>query len=445
VESIDGGNHVTFPAVPDLAKDAEFLELTSEPIEFKIFTRDHEGQGTALKAWVEKADDPSIEGDWMIAGVASSTIRDHHGDTMLPSALMDMEKAANNNLTIFLNHSYKVPEDVAGSVRKASLTTRTNDDKGNPIYDLDFKLAVNKANSRAVEAFKALQGGTKLGLSIGANIPPGGAVRNRKDNTLTIMHVDLLETSIVSIPANPRSWIDAAVKAFKSAGSPTSNPALTLEAEPDVTEGEEVVDVVAAADTGSTAPLQGQGKCPTCGKAKSQGGDCKNPFHNTKDAAETIVSDDTVGDAGDPLSTSSTTPSQEAPQSEPGNDGSASETVIADATDVLTRTADVAVTADLAGSLLEVHNALAAVTDRLIDESRARIELERQVDLLTRERDQAKATSADVVTEVASLIEQLGKLPLGQKASFKRIQEDFSDLESVYPEEFIRQLRSIGK
>jgi len=114
----------------DLVKDAEFLEVTTEDIKFKIFTRDQEGQGLALKAWEEQAPDGQ-DSDWMIAGIASSTIRDHHGDTMLPSALMDMEKAANNNLTIFLNHHYQVPEDVAGSVRKATLTTRTSDAEAN--------------------------------------------------------------------------------------------------------------------------------------------------------------------------------------------------------------------------------------------------------------------------------------------------------------------------
>lgn len=392
----------------DLVKDADFLELTTEEIEFKIFTRDHDGQGMALKAWEEGE---GQDGDWLIAGIASSTIRDHHGDTMLPSALMDMEKAANANLTIFLNHKYQVPEDVAGSVRKATLTTRASDAEGNPIYDLDFKLAVNKTNPRAVEAFKAIKGGTKLGLSIGANIPPGGAVKNKKDGTFTIMHVDLLETSIVSIPANPRSWIDYAVKALKSGKTATVGE-----------DGPEVVTQIRTSEgtgvemIGIEAPADG-----------------------------TMVTLDTTEAADDPAITSDTTPSQEAPESDPENDGGATEEVIATATDVLERAADPAVKVGLTEALLEAHNALAAVTDSLIDERRNRIELEGTVDRLTKERDQARATSQDIVHETANLIDQLGKLPVGQKASFKRIQEDFEDLEKVYPAEFIRQLRSIGK
>lgn len=387
----------------DLTKDADFLELTTEPIEFKIFTRDHEGQGLALKAWEEKIEGDDQESDWLIAGVASSTIKDHHGDTMMPSALLDMEKAANANLTIFLNHSYKVPEDVAGSVRKATLTTRDHDDKGEPIYDLDFKLAVNKSNPRAIEAFKAIKGGTKLGLSIGANIPPGGAVKNKKDGTFTIMHVDLLETSIVSIPANPRSWIDSAVKALKSG--------------------------VSSARTGTVEAV----------------GFVELTSELEVEVLESIVSDDTTTEVNHPETTNDINPSQEAPQSEPGNDGSATEDVIADATDVLARTEDPTLTVGLVGALREAHDALAAVTNSLIDESSARIDLERQVVTLTRERDQAKQTSVDVVAEVATLIEALGNLPVGQKASFKRIKADFEDLESVYPSEFVRQLRSIGK
>jgi len=399
----------------DLVKDAEFLEVTTEDIKFKIFTRDQEGQGLALKAWEEQAPDGQ-DSDWMIAGIASSTIRDHHGDTMLPSALMDMEKAANNNLTIFLNHHYQVPEDVAGSVRKATLTTRTSDAEGNPIYDLDFKLAVNKANDRAVKAFQAIKGGTKLGLSIGANIPPGGAVRNKKDGTFTIAHVELLETSIVSIPANPRSWIDYAVKALKTE-TPKVERVITMntDVDPDVL-AEQVGLAVGGSMVGIEAPADG-----------------------------TIVTLDTTAGSDDPELNLDTTPSQEAPESDPENDGSATDEVIATATDVLERADDPAVKVGLTGALLEAHNALAAVTDSLIDERRRRIELEGNVEDLQKERDQAVRTSRDIVTETANLIDQLGKLPVGQKASFKRIQDDFEDLEKTYPEEFVRQLRSIKK
>lgn len=149
------------------------------------------------------------DGEMVLSGIASSTVTDLHGDLMTASALDDMLAAARQNLTIFLNHSYRVPEDVAGSVRSASLKRDAD------IVDLSFdRIVVNKANARAIEAFESVEGGTKLGLSIGAQIPEGGAHYDKTKKGWVIEHVLLMETSIVSLPANPRSWVDYAVKAM---------------------------------------------------------------------------------------------------------------------------------------------------------------------------------------------------------------------------------------
>lgn len=176
----------------------------------------------------------SDDGRMRLHGVASSTTKDLHGDTMESSALEDMERAANNNLTIFLNHSYEVPEDVAGSVERARMATRSVDHLGNPNYDLDFDIVVNSANPRAVKAFEAIENGTKLGLSIGALIPDGGAIRDKKSGSYLIQHVELLETSLVGIPANPRSWVEYAAKSLRAIDKdavnvPLGQPTLTLD------------------------------------------------------------------------------------------------------------------------------------------------------------------------------------------------------------------------
>src|SRR5512137_1851451 len=91
----------------------------------------------------------SLDGDGRrrLHGIASSTIKDRHGDVMTESALMDMERSANNNLTIFLNHSYMVPEDVAGSVERAVLRSHPQDAS---IHDLTLDIAINESNPRAV-------------------------------------------------------------------------------------------------------------------------------------------------------------------------------------------------------------------------------------------------------------------------------------------------------
>jgi hypothetical protein len=63
-------------------------------------------------------------------------------------------------------------------------------------------------------------------------IPEGGAKR-QKNGSYIIEHVDLLETSLVGIPANPRSWVDYAAKALrlreKATTTQLGNPTLTLD------------------------------------------------------------------------------------------------------------------------------------------------------------------------------------------------------------------------
>lgn len=204
-----------------------------------------------------------------LSGVASSTTRDLHGDTMQASALEDMERAANQNLTIFLNHSYAVPEDVAGSVQKARMVPRGVDQDGNPNYDLDFTIALNSENPRAVAAYKAIESGTKLGLSIGANIPKGGATRT-KENTWIIEHVELMETSIVGIPANPRSWIQNAVKALTASSTSSSSTTIPI-GQPSLTLDGNQYTITGTLDTGDVTftPIE-NAACPECGGGKNK-------------------------------------------------------------------------------------------------------------------------------------------------------------------------------
>jgi len=209
-------------------------EVNQSAIKFAIFTRAwdptiNDFVPSALKA------SKGPDGKMRLHGIASSTVKDLHGDTMLQSAVEDMERAANQNLTIFGNHSYDVPEDVYGSVEQAVMKQAgTVDGEGNPVWDLNFDVVVNEENERAVKTWKAIDNGTKLGMSIGAMIPEGGATRNKKSGAYTIAHVELLETSIVGIPANPRSWIQNAVKSIRDVAKgvstvPLGAPELTLD------------------------------------------------------------------------------------------------------------------------------------------------------------------------------------------------------------------------
>src|SRR4029079_1542447 len=81
-------------------------EIVQGAIDFKMFS--------GLLKTMTLDDDTMI-----IHGAASSTVEDHNGDKIEESAIADMVAAANNNMTIFLNHNYDVPEDIGGSVRHA--------------------------------------------------------------------------------------------------------------------------------------------------------------------------------------------------------------------------------------------------------------------------------------------------------------------------------------
>lgn len=174
---------------------------------FKIFSG-------ALKAFTKS------DGRKYLSCTASSNVEDLHGDTMTAACVQSMApQAKRKSMTIFLNHSYDVPEDVFGSTVDASIVQRATEKDGSPIYDLDLEIALNEANPRAVETYAVIKDqDVKLGVSIGANIEDF----EFKDKDagwwggLTIKEVNLLEASIVGIPANPRSWVQNAVRAIKS-------------------------------------------------------------------------------------------------------------------------------------------------------------------------------------------------------------------------------------
>lgn len=151
-----------------------------------------------------------------IEGVASSTIRDHHGDRITIKALRQMAVSA-DGMTIFMNHSYNIPGDVFGAVEKCHVSKSDEKDAktGEPIYLLRMGIGVAETNPDAVSTWRLInEDKVKLGLSIGAMVPDGGATFDQKDKSYIIDDVDLVETSVIGIPANPRAWIDYAVKAL---------------------------------------------------------------------------------------------------------------------------------------------------------------------------------------------------------------------------------------
>ena len=180
-------------------------------MDFKLYTN-------ALKAYT------SENGDLYVRGTTSSTIRDLHGDEMTVGALRSMEETARQNMTVFLNHNYNVPDDLFGSVTDARIVKRFDDEAGAEVYDLDIDVRVvgEDENPLAMKTYRAIKRGVKLGLSIGAKVDK---VSKKKgdggEDTYIIESVKLLETSVVGIPANQRSYLQNAIKSLRLAdGAP---------------------------------------------------------------------------------------------------------------------------------------------------------------------------------------------------------------------------------
>ena len=176
-------------------------------MDFKLYTN-------ALKAYT------ADNGDLHVTGTTSSTIRDLHGDEMALSALKSMEDTAKNNMTVFLNHNYNVPDDLFGSVTDARIVKRYDEESSQDVYDLDVDVRVvgEDENPLAMKTYRAIKRGVKLGLSIGARVDKVSKKKSKDgEETYVIESVKLLETSVVGIPANQRSYLQNALKSLKQA------------------------------------------------------------------------------------------------------------------------------------------------------------------------------------------------------------------------------------
>lgn len=167
---------------------------------FKIFSN-------ALKAFEKEVNGTTRK---YLACTASSTVEDLHGDRMTEACVQGMApQAKSKQMTIFLNHSYKVPEDVFGKTVDSKIVSRSGDG-GMQVWDLDLEIELNEANARATDTYAAIKDqGMKLGVSIGAMIEDYEFIDEEAGfwGGLEIKEVNLLEASIVGIPANQRSWV----------------------------------------------------------------------------------------------------------------------------------------------------------------------------------------------------------------------------------------------
>lgn len=388
--------------------------------DFKLFTG-------ILKA----AGSDEDEGVLRIKGIASSTVRDRHGDRMERSALKDMEAAANDNLTIFVNHSYNVPEDVVGSAEKAVLKRRSGetDEDGNPLYDLELSVLLDAGNPRAVKTYEAIQKGVKLGMSIGAMIPKGGAKYDEENHSFIIHHVDLLETSVVSIPANPRSWVGGAVKSLRDNPDKLENPEIYRKALAEAANVDPAYlekDAEPEAVVEETEPEVQESVCESCGGGKRKPKDgCDADYHKDLEPDVEAGTEPADGEtssqeaAADPEIEEGAEPEHIEESADPDPEGDIDLTALASATEgVLAITQALSVQLDTAVEALEAEKQL-------------RIAAETQ-------RDETVMTATELVAKVAGIVELIAKTPSGRKTSqFVEAQKSFEHLEGIYSEKFL--------
>ncbi len=162
-----------------------------------------------------------------IRGTASSTLKDLKGSVISAKAQVQMlEKlrdlasrmaSENSGMTAWLSHNYLIPEDCLGAFTDASLTTRDEGDESYIDLDIECRLVDFASNPRAEAAYKQIKDGIRHGWSIGAYFtdiewlsddPKSDDFYVYKVNAL-----DLLEISLVGIPANQRAWVRDAASA----------------------------------------------------------------------------------------------------------------------------------------------------------------------------------------------------------------------------------------
>jgi hypothetical protein len=317
-------------------------------------------------------------------------------------------------------------------------------DESDPIWDLDFDVVVNDSNPRAVDAFNAIDKGTKLGLSIGAMIPEGGAVRNKKTGTYVFNHVDLLETSIVGIPANPRSWVQNAVKAIKATTVPLGAPTLTLDGDRYRIEGNldrATINVASSstvkddepdapqpqpiADTGEDTPPQPQPVEETPDDVSPQPQEVPGPDEpDVQDAKIQVITIDT--DSPDGGSDGSQEASDSDPDTEPGDD-------VYDSTS----SGDVSL-----ATLTEALSSLETTAQALVETRRQLDEAVDERDAARRERDEVVEVTNQVITQASQIIEKLANMPVGRKAVLREARDELAGLERLYSPAILNLIRS---
>lgn len=154
------------------------------------------------------------EGDRVVIATASSTSTDLDSDRFTDAALEDMARGF-SGLTIFLNHSYKLPLDIFGQVVRCALVQRD-------YLDLDLAIRVTNHNPAADQVYGMIRDGFQLGVSVGVLVIDFEKMEGEEHLGRTVVALKRaypLEASVVGIPSNRRGWVQQAIKSLVERGA----------------------------------------------------------------------------------------------------------------------------------------------------------------------------------------------------------------------------------
>jgi len=343
-----------------------------------------------------------------IKTTASSTVEDRKGHEFSLDALKKMGSAA-SGMTIFLNHEYQVPEDLFGTVVDADTKHAGFDSEKNAVWDLDLDVMVNEANPRALQAWEAYENGVRMGVSVGVIVKEWDP--QPKKGMQRILDVDFLEASIVGIPANPRTWVQWAVKSInaysvaeKDGLFETMSMLDATTTEGDVKKGmaEDIANAPVIDETEDEEPDE-ESAAPT----DPTNDDSLSPEEEAKSDTPAETSDtgaDEAVEGSDPEA-----PADEATQDAPGDEADA-----------------------------QPEASVVAGIDMIVNTYKAQVQdLTAQLGILTKERDEAQEAARIAL----SIVERISSLPIGRKATYQREIKSFRrDLAGVYSDDFLNFL-----
>lgn len=338
-----------------------------------------------------------------IKTVASSTVVDKAGHEITKKAIDQMAASA-IGMTIFLNHEYRVPEDVFGVVTDTKAVERGE------VWDLDFDIDVEMDNPRAVATTKSIERGVKLGTSIGCLVKDAW----KESGHLIIDDVELLEASIVGIPSNPRTWVQYAIKSYEDQGE-------ELEWEAKFVGEEEPIEA-------KTADAAIETEQPEAVPVKDAEPEPETPA----EAVQPAVAQE--GRETDPESADADGPAPVAKEVAPAKEAMpASELEGEDPLGNLAKDSLAIKQADFTTLVKMIET----TTHEVVETRKALYKAQSDLAAVEKERDEANAN----VALAQQFVNKLSELPIGRRASHATVIKDFnSKFGGIYDPDFLKML-----